>query len=405
MQLRTDPLVVEFIDADAVQVVSQKNRVLTMDQVLIEIEKDEFYDLQNQPKHEDTINHKEFLTWKEFLSYFEDYKEIAHRNKAKTVTQMAKKETSRKKVEDIDPEAELKSLLQQEKERRLKELPQLRPADQIDISEEQLLAIKQVFDKECIGDIVNSITFFFAVRKSSQLKRLSTTLARDPEGTSRLQKETFQQVFDRMEKDQANKQFTWATIVEYFTKRGRPLTKEEIRDMIDEDRRLREEAEESRRLFEDQENRRMQRLKDELEQEEDYEAYQMRMKQQDESDGQDKTKESSDEDTPDSQKGKSHSRRFKSVGVETMPTRLSTADYAGDQDGRKGRYGVTVPKPFQFDIREQVRPKTIREQKVERMINEKQQEEDDHLNQTFRSKPIPANVLKPQYERIIAANE
>jgi hypothetical protein len=68
-----------------------------------------------------------------------------------------------------------------------------------------------------------------------------------------------------MEKDQANKQFTWATIVEYFTKRGRPLTKEEIRDMIDEDRRLREEAEESRRLFEDQENRRMQRLKDELE--------------------------------------------------------------------------------------------------------------------------------------------
>ena len=169
MQLRTDPLVVEFIDSDAVQVVSQKNRVLTLDQVLIEIEKDEFYDLQNQPKHEDTINHKEFLTWKEFLSYFEDYKEISHRNKAKTVAQMAKKDTnaSRKRVEDIDPEAELKSLLQQEKERRLKELPNLRPADQIDISEEQLLVIKQVFDKECVGDIVNSITFFFAVRKSS----------------------------------------------------------------------------------------------------------------------------------------------------------------------------------------------------------------------------------------------
>jgi len=54
-----------------------------------------------------------------------------------------------------------------------------------------------------------------------------------------------------------------------------------------------------------------------------------------------------------------------------MPTRLSAADYA-DKDGKKGRYGVTVPKPFQFDIREQVRPKTIREQKVERMVNEKQ---------------------------------
>jgi hypothetical protein len=38
--------------------------------------------------------------------------------------------------EQIDPEAELKSLLQNEKERRLKELPRLRPADQIDITED-----------------------------------------------------------------------------------------------------------------------------------------------------------------------------------------------------------------------------------------------------------------------------
>jgi hypothetical protein len=28
---------------------------------------------------------------------------------------------------------------------------------------------------------------------------------------------------------------------------------------------------------------------------------------------------------------------------------------------KKGRYGVTVPKPFAFDIREKSRPKTIRE--------------------------------------------
>lgn len=68
-----------------------------------------------------------------------------------------------------------------------------------------------------------------------------------------------------MEKDQANKQFTWATIVEYFTKRGKPLTKEEIKQMVEEDRRLREEAEESKRILEEQEKRRMQRLMEELE--------------------------------------------------------------------------------------------------------------------------------------------
>ena len=48
-----------------------------------------------------------------------------------------------------------------------------------------------------------------------------------------------------MERDQNNKQFTWDTIVEYFTKRGKPLTREEIKFLADEDRRLREEEEEN----------------------------------------------------------------------------------------------------------------------------------------------------------------
>lgn len=86
MQLRTDSLVVEFIDVDAVKVAASKAKILTMDQVLIEIEKDEFYGSQNQLKHEDAINHKEFITWKEFLSYYTDYREIDERNKVKTLT-------------------------------------------------------------------------------------------------------------------------------------------------------------------------------------------------------------------------------------------------------------------------------------------------------------------------------
>lgn len=32
-------------------------------------------------KQDDAINHKEFITWREFLAYFEDYKEIEERNK------------------------------------------------------------------------------------------------------------------------------------------------------------------------------------------------------------------------------------------------------------------------------------------------------------------------------------
>jgi hypothetical protein len=44
MQMRTEQLIVDFIDVDAVKVASSKQKVLTLDQVLIEIEKDEFYE-------------------------------------------------------------------------------------------------------------------------------------------------------------------------------------------------------------------------------------------------------------------------------------------------------------------------------------------------------------------------
>jgi len=90
------------------------------------------------------------------------------------------------------------------------------------------------------------------LRKSPQLKQLLSAIARDPEGTSRIPKETFQQVFDRMEHDfKGNSNIEWATIVEYFTKRGKPLTKDEIAKLVEEDRRLREEEDEQKRITEE----------------------------------------------------------------------------------------------------------------------------------------------------------
>lgn len=48
-------------------------------------------------------------------------------------------------------------------------------------------------------------------------------------------------------------------------------------------------------------------------------------------------------------------------------TKLSTKDYIEherSQSKKKGKYGVTVPKPFNFDIRDKTRSKSIRERKV-----------------------------------------
>lgn len=82
---------------------------------------------------------------------------------------------------------------------------------------------------------MDAVSFFLQTRKHPKLKALANAIARDPEGCSRIQKETFGQVFDRMEQDLRGKMFTWATIVEYFTKRGKPLTKEDLKKLMEED--------------------------------------------------------------------------------------------------------------------------------------------------------------------------
>lgn len=82
MALRTDERVVDFIDIEAVRVAAARSKVLTLDQVLVEVEKDEFYEQQQvMGKTDEMINHKEFITWREFLTYFQDYQEIEQRNK------------------------------------------------------------------------------------------------------------------------------------------------------------------------------------------------------------------------------------------------------------------------------------------------------------------------------------
>ena len=73
MALRTDNRIVDFINADAVKVATFKPKVLTVDQVFTEIERDEIYEALQQPKTAEQVNHKDFITWKEFIGYFEDY--------------------------------------------------------------------------------------------------------------------------------------------------------------------------------------------------------------------------------------------------------------------------------------------------------------------------------------------
>ena len=81
-----------------------------------------------------------------------------------------------------------------------------------------------------------------------------------------------------MERELQQKQVDWATIVEFFTKRGRPLSKDDIQKLVEEDRREREAIEQKQRADEEAERRRNQRIMGDLEDEEDFEAYELRQK-------------------------------------------------------------------------------------------------------------------------------
>ena len=197
MQLRTDERVVDFIDVDAVKLPYSK-KTLTLDEILTEVEKDELFELTQLGKNTDQINHKEFITWKEFMSYFNDYKEIEERNSRSKQIQRTRQNIAQKGGNDLlDQSQELGTLMEQEKTRRLKELPKLRPADQIDISDKQLQLLKDIYDElpkvqNGVKEMAFTIDFFIAIRKNPQMRTLGSTIARDPEGTSRIPRETFQ---------------------------------------------------------------------------------------------------------------------------------------------------------------------------------------------------------------------
>lgn len=242
-------------------------------------------------------------------------------------------------------------------------------------------------------DSVNVLSFFLTTRKDPQIRAINTAVARDPEGCSRIPKETFQEVFDRMERELQQKQVDWATVVEFFTKRGRPLSKDEILKLVEEDRREREQELAKTRAEEEAERRRNQRIMGDLEEEEDYEAFELRQKAESGHDqepedfesrygGHDSALQEDDNsnegsDYQDDEDDERHDRPGSADAIDLSRTKLTNADYvarAQTAKTRKGKYGVTVPTPFGFDTREARRGKTIREVKVDEMVMEKKQE-------------------------------
>ena len=181
-----------------------------------------------------------------------------------------------------------------------------------------------------------------------------------------------------MERELQTKIVEWAVIVEFFTKRGRPLTKDEIQKLVEEDRRARD-AEEARKRAEEEAERRMhQRIQNELAEDEEFDAPPTRPKtatskgrdldgsggmratrpdagSDDEygsddddlerADGQGVIDRNVDSDELGDQEGETNFNKEK-----LTRTKLTQQDYTrraqSARTRKKGKYGVTVPRPF-----------------------------------------------------------
>ena len=86
---------------------------------------------------------------------------------------------------------------------------------------------------------------------------------------------------------------------------------------------------------------------------------------------------------------------------------LTNQDFARYQANKLKRshsttkeYKITVPRSFKFEKRAVLRPKTIREWKLEKMIEEKRiEEQNSHAH--FKASRPPPEVLIPQYKNLV----
>lgn len=69
----------------------------------------------------------------------------------------------------------------------------------------------------------------------------------------------------------------------------------------------------------------------------------------------------------------------------------------------KGKYNVTVPVPYEF-LKKKKEHKTIREQKLEQMLKDKEDLEMEFKGYQFKANNIPRSTREPLYQQIIEYN-
>ena len=238
-----------------------------------------------------------------------------------------------------------------EKEEETGENPLL---DATDLNEAYMQLLMDVFDSipRVSDDKVSLRSLLIALRNDAQVRSILSKTARDPTHLSSIPTETVSAVINRIEKE-GNANISWAEIVGFFSKRGRPIDYDS--GGYDSDPEIKHKQESSPVNVS--------------------RAVQAR---------------------PDLTDRVRLSSSFSDEKIKPKPWILPK---------KQAKFAPTVPRPFKFEARESTRPKTIKQRQMEELKAEKRREEEEILKYQYKAQPVPAEVLVPKLEAIIGAQE
>jgi hypothetical protein len=231
----------------------------------------------------------------------------------------------------------------------------------IDADDEHLILIKQVFNdllqdtenahpnqsdedsyEAKLPQSVDKDEFIQKVLSSSKIHPFLHAIAREPSGVSSIPKETFEQVFKRLQKNYMKRYISWDKVLPYFTRKGTPISDYDIRKLDSSG------------------------VTDEVDENE-------------------------------------IAAKNKAINNE-VKSRMAALPMFPRKDG-KGRYKITIPNAPQFEKRGKNKGTSIRERKLQEMVKYNDLEDEYELSKKFKAKPVPKSTLEPRFQNIMEANE
>lgn len=333
------------------------DKVLILDRVLHQIEREEYYGEEINRKA------KENISWQHFIAHFLNYRRVFF--------------ISRELFHKLKKKADLKNVFDDQ--------------ELLDLSPDHISLFKEIFEKleKTAENYAYTPEILKKLRAHTKFEFLSQENARRASEKFCLPNETISEVLKRMEKE-ADDHLDWDEFLEFFTRRGRPKF-----FIIDKEERMRVYKKVLDKALPQQiHTKKFQTVKKkfllDVEKDEDF------LEEKDQEDvvvsmPKAKVKIIEHESDPENYSKKVKSRKMK----ERAYNKAKKVGFFGaifKENIDRENFKVTIPHPFSFNEREKNKRKLIRQTKLEQSLIDKDNEELEILKIRFKAQGVPKNI-------------